>query len=134
MINFPDSPVIGTAFSLGQNSWAFDGVKWLAAGSSVVAANETVNTVAPTSGTTLVLSDFRPVFVSNPTTLAALTIQLPLPLNSGAFVEITFRSPVTALTMQDAAGTAVPAGPTSAYGPGAGLQFIHNGTFWVYWK
>ena len=35
MINFPDSPTVGQAFTSGPQSWTWDGKKWLATGTAV---------------------------------------------------------------------------------------------------
>lgn len=88
---------------------------------------------APVSGATIVLADARPVYVNNLATLAALTIRLPV-VPAGTLIEIGFRSPVTALTLQDNLGTSVPNAPVSAYGPGAALEMRFEAPGWIYWK
>lgn len=94
-----------------------------------------VDVVTPASGDTVVLTDFRAVFVSTPA-LGALTIHLPPapnPTSSNA-LEISFNAPVDTLTVLNNTGGAIVGAPTSAYGPGAAIVFRYVGTGWVYWK
>ena len=97
----------------------------------------TVDVVTPATGGTVVLTDFRAVFV-NTAALAALTIRLPPgpapDPTPGAPLEISFNAPVDTLTVLNSAGGAVVGAPTSAYGPGAAITFRYIGTGWVYWK
>lgn len=127
MLNFPDSPTVNQVYQ----SWAWDGNKWGSA--SVVSTVNVVNNVV--SGATIVLLDFRPVFVNNAVVLESLTFQLPETTNE-VFIEISFLSPVTSLVVQDAAGTRVPTAPNNAYGPGSALVFryVDTSVKWVYWK
>lgn len=95
-----------------------------------------VDVITPVSGETVTLADLRPRYVNNAAELAALTIRLPSSVVSGNAVEISFRSPITVLTMQTAAGAAIPSMPTNAYGPGAALLFkyVDDAVGWAYWK
>ena len=126
MLNFPDAPTLNQVYQ----SWAWDGAKW---GPATVVSS--VNIVNVVSGATVVLTDFRPVFVNNATTLALLTFRLP-EANPENAIEISFLSPVTSLIVQDSLGVVVPTAPDSAYGPGAGLVFryVDPSVKWAYWK
>jgi hypothetical protein len=59
---------------------------------------------------------------------ASLSLTLPPDPTDSMLVDISFENPVTALTVTDLAE------PTSAYGPGAGLQFRYVDDEWRYWK
>ena len=90
----------------------------------------------PVDGGTVVMEPTaRALYVGN-AALAALTVLLPAGIGDNELAEICFASPVTALTVLDAASAAVPTAPTSAYGPGAAIQFrfINPGPGWVLWK
>jgi len=93
-----------------------------------------VQVATPASGASVVLSVAGSVFV-NTAALAALDIWMP-PVAGPAGVEICFLNPVGSLSVRDSGGTLLPMAPTSAYGPGAALQFRYvNGIVgWVYWK
>jgi hypothetical protein len=102
-------------------------------------ADEPVNVLSPASGAIVVLTDFRPVYIDNAATLAALTFRLPIdatPVEGRNRVELSFRSPVTALSIEDGGGTAIADSPTNAYGPGSGLvmQYVDDTIGWAYWK
>jgi hypothetical protein len=91
------------------------------------------NILAPASGETVVLPDTRPVYINNPGPYASLAIRMPAAA-LGQMVEISFANPVSILAMQTSAGVAIPNSPTSAYGPGAALQFRFEAPGWIYWK
>jgi hypothetical protein len=91
--------------------------------------------ISPADGATVTLTDTTPVYVNNATTLSSLTFKLPPPPGANLLLEISFRNPVTVLSIQDYNGVAIPNTPTNAYGPGSGLEFRYvTGTGWVYWK
>jgi hypothetical protein len=93
-----------------------------------------LRTVNPASGTTVVmLSGEAGIYVIGPAR-AALGIRLPPYPAADALVEISFASPVTALTVQSAEGAVTLPEPTNAYGPGAGLQFRYVDGAWIYWR
>lgn len=131
MINFPDAPVLNQIFVVGDTTWRWDGAKWVAANTE-----DFTTILTPASGATLVLTDVRPHYIKNATTLAALIIKLPQHASMGGSMEISFLSPVTALAVRDWADTPIVGAPTNAYGPGAGLVFryVDDVTKWVYWK
>jgi len=91
------------------------------------------NIIAPSTGSTVTLTDDRPVYVNNPAILASLTLRLPV-VTLGTPWEVSFANPVTLLTLQDNAGGAIPTAPFSAYGPGAALQLRFEAPGWIYWK
>jgi hypothetical protein len=91
--------------------------------------------ISPADGAIVTLTDTTPIYVNNPATLASLTFKLPPPPGANLLLEISFRNPVTVLSIQDYNGVAIPNTPTNAYGPGSGLEFRYvTGTGWVYWK
>jgi hypothetical protein len=93
-----------------------------------------LRTVNPASGTTVtMLSGEAGIYVVGPAR-AALGIRLPPYPAADALVEVSFASPVTALAVQSAEGAVTLPEPTSAYGPGAGLQFRCVDGAWIYWK
>jgi len=87
--------------------------------------------LTPGSGDTVNLLTMGPYYIDNVTTFASLILRLP-PCTDG-LLEVGFRNPVTSLSVQDNAGDVVLGAPTSAYGPGAALQFRCVGV-WTYWK
>ncbi len=90
--------------------------------------------VTPASGDTVTLAVAGPVFV-NAAALASLTILLPPGPVIGWNSDISFLAPVTTLTILDAASAPVATAPTSAFGPGAALEFKYlDALGWVYWK
>lgn len=91
------------------------------------------NILSPVSGETVVLPDTRPVYINNPGSYASLAIRLPTAA-LGTPLEISFAHPVSILGVQTSAGAAIPNAPTSAYGPGAALQFRFEAPGWIYWK
>ena len=93
-----------------------------------------VNVINPSSGTTIALADFHPVYVNNTGPLAALTFQLPPSPTTSDYVDLSFLSPVSALVIQDSAGNTIGNMPTNAFGPGAALRFRYCAAGWVYWK
>jgi hypothetical protein len=131
MINFPDVPLAGQTFSSGALGWTWDGAKWVASGYGT-AGVLSVNVLAPASAAVVTLSDYRPVYIDT-LELVLLTIKLPPSPVSGSVVDITFANPVDTLVLQDSTGAVIPTAPTSAYGPGAALEFRYA-TSWVYWK
>jgi hypothetical protein len=94
-----------------------------------------VHVVMPASGDVVVLTDGRPVYV-DAGTLAALTIRLPLGAAAPLEIAISFRSPVTALGIQDGGGVPVPGSATNAYGPGSAqvYEYVDDTRRWVYWQ
>lgn len=94
-----------------------------------------VHVITPASGDIVVLTDGRPVYVDTGL-LASLYIRLPLGAVAPLAIEISFRSPVTLLSVQDGAGVPVPGGPVNAYGPGSSLTFeyVDETRRWVYWS
>jgi hypothetical protein len=88
----------------------------------------------PVSGATVTMT--APALYVNTGALAALTVRLPPGDATLPLVEICFAAPVTALTIQDAAGVTVPASPTNGFGPGAAIQmrYINGVIGWIYWK
>ena len=103
-------------------------------------APDSVIVVTPGSGDTVVLIGWNPIYVNNPAALGNLTIRLPPladPIPTQA-LEISFRQPVTELSVIDHQSGVLPhGGPTSAYGPGAGLtlRYVGNSNVgWIYWK
>jgi hypothetical protein len=88
----------------------------------------------PDGGTVIMLTGERAIYIDvGPR--GVLTIRLPPLPTEDMTVDITFERPVGALSIQDSDGSAISdGGPTSAYGPGAGLQFRFVGGSWVYWK
>jgi hypothetical protein len=132
MMNFPDAPTVGLGFVSGAMSYTYDGVKWVAASGGL--SGLSMNVQAPVTGATVTLTDFRPVYINNPGSLASLTIKLPPSPSPASYVEISFANPVSSLAMQNSAGVAVAGAPYSAYGPGAALEFRYSGSVWVYWK
>jgi hypothetical protein len=90
--------------------------------------------VTPASGTTVVMLPGEPGLYIEGGPLAVLTIRLPPQPATDMLVEISLQNPVTSLAVQDSGGAAVVDGPTSAYGPGAGLQFRFIDNAWRYWK
>lgn len=90
------------------------------------------NIITPISGSTVTLTDLRPVYV-NTNELAALTIRLPVVV-LGQVIEIGFKSPVTVLTILTNAGIAIPGAPVNAFGPGSAIQMRFETLGWVYWK
>lgn len=93
-----------------------------------------VHVIAPASGDIVVLTDTRPVYV-NTAPLAALTFRLPLGAVPNVVVDISFKSSIAALSMQDAGGTAITGAPSNAFGPGSGLafQYVDDAIGWVHW-
>lgn len=87
--------------------------------------------LTPGSGDTVNLLTMGPYYVDNASAFESLVLRLP-PCTNG-LLEIGFRNPVTSLSMQDNTGDVVLGAPTSAYGPGAALQFRCVGV-WTYWK
>lgn len=128
MLNFPDAPTLNQIFSDDTLSWRWDGAKWV-----VADVEDSVTVLTPVSGATLVLTAARPHYIKNATTLASLTIELP---QIAGLIEISFMSPVTALSVRDWLHVPIVGAPTSAYGPGAGLVFkyVDDIVKWVYWK
>jgi hypothetical protein len=114
--------------------------------SSLVAAGDVpavdpgdVVILVPSSGDTVAPGNANYVYINNSAVLAVLTIQLPstTPPIGGVvdFVEISFHRPVTTLVVTDSLGATIADSPTSAYGPGAGLDFKYlSGLGWIYWK
>jgi hypothetical protein len=141
----PPDPVLGTLWwdDVGGNLYVWyddlSSSQWVAATNQPMARSDQTptappaNIIAPASGATVTLSDVRPVYVNNPAVLASLTLRLP-PAVLGDVVEIGFKSPVTALTLQSNPGAAIPGAPTSAYGPGAAIQMRFDTLGWIYWK
>lgn len=96
-----------------------------------------VTVVVPASGAIVTLTDYKPLYVNNAAALASLFIRLPPPpATPPGRIDMSFRSPVTALAVQDAGGAAVAGGPQNAYGPGAGLvfEYVDDIIGWTYWK
>ena len=91
------------------------------------------NILSPLSGATVILPDTRPVYINNAATFASLAIRLPV-ATLGETVEISFRSPVAILVLEDAASTPIPNAPSNAYGPGAAIQLRFEAPGWIYWK
>ena len=105
----------------------------VSSGGGITAPASGLRTVNPASGTTVtMLSGEAGIYVIGPAR-AALGIRLPPSPAADASVEISFASPVTALTVQSAEGTITLPEPTNAYGPGAGLQFRYVDGAWIYW-
>ena len=99
----------------------------------IVEVDDGVVVIAPGSGDTVVLPDFRPRYIDTGP-LAALTIQLPPSPTESNSIDISFLSPVAALTILDSAGDPIAtATPATAYGPGAGIEFRYCNLGWVYW-
>lgn len=96
-----------------------------------------VRVVYPETGATIVMGAEVALHVATGP-LAALTLRLPPGPALGVLVEVSFALPVTALTVEDAAGMPVAGAPTSGYGPGAALEFRYlegpPGIGWVSWK
>lgn len=94
-----------------------------------------VYVVTPASGAVVVLTDGRPVYVDTGP-LASLFIHLPAGPVAPLSIEISFRSSVTALGIQDGSGVTVPGSPTNAYGPGSAIvmEYVDDTRRWVYWK
>jgi hypothetical protein len=129
MINFPDAPAAGDIFVHANTVWMWDTVKWAATSTFLTG----VNVLTPAPGSTVILPDHRPVFI-NTGALSALTIHLPPSPTTDTKIEISFAAPITTLTVSDDSGANILPDPTSAYGPGAALEFRFTGTSWVYWK
>lgn len=91
------------------------------------------NILSPASGDTVTLPDTRRVYIDNASTYASLAIRMPA-ATLGEMVEISFANPIAILAVQTSAGVAIPSAPTSAYGPGAAIQFRFEAPGWIYWK
>jgi hypothetical protein len=137
----PPSPPQGLWFdsvSAQLFVWFDDGssTQWVPTINQAGSGEPPVAMLSPPSGGTVVLGSIAPHYVNNSSTLASLTILLPPGPNTNDMMEIGFRNPVTSLTIQNSSGVLVASAPTSAYGPGAALQFrfIDTATGWVYWK
>ena len=115
----------------GGSLWTWDGVKWEAGRAAVL-----VTSVAPASGATVVMTGRQPLYINNVAVLATLIICLPPAPIHGQFAEISFRNPVTALTILNSAGAAITGSPTNAYGPGAAIFmcYVDDIVGWVLWK
>lgn len=104
----------------------------------VVVADAAVRVVYPSSGDIVTMTAGERALYVNGGPRADLTIRLPPNPTHDFPVEISFWRPVTTLTVTDSAGFPIEEGPTSAYGPGAGLQFrfLVEGmaSSWVLWK
>jgi hypothetical protein len=96
-----------------------------------------VRVVYPVAGETIVMGSEVALHVATGP-LAALTVRLPPGPALGVLVEISFAYPITALTIEDAAGLPVADAPGSGYGPGAALEMRYlegpPGIGWMYWK
>jgi hypothetical protein len=96
-----------------------------------------VRVVHPVSGETVVMGSEVALHVATGP-LAALTVRLPPGPALGVLIEVSFALPVTALTIEDAAGMPVAGAPDSGYGPGAALEMRYlegpPGIGWCYWK
>lgn len=142
----PTAPAPGTLFWCSEDGQLYIFYQDLSSSQWVPATNQpapaavtapappvAANIIAPVSGAVVTLTDDRPVYVNNPAVLASLTLRLPV-VTLGTPWEVSFAAPVTALTLQDNAGGAIPTAPISAYGPGAALQLRFEAPGWVYWK
>jgi hypothetical protein len=109
----------------------------VSAGIAAPAPAGPVRVVYPVSGETIIMGSEVALHVATGP-LAALTIRLPPGPALGVLVEISFALPVTALTIEDAAGHPVAGAPDSGYGPGAALEMRYlegpPGIGWVSWK
>ncbi len=132
MINFPDAPTLDQTFVVNDISWRWDGGKWVVSDTR----HGLTNTIVPTEGMTITLTEVKTVYINNSATLASLIIKLPQTAAIGDPLEISFRRPVNALAVQNWAGVLIPDGPVNAYGPGAALkfQYVDHTIQWVYWK
>lgn len=94
-----------------------------------------LNVVVPASGSTLTLTDLRPVYVNSAATLAALTVKLPAATERNS-IDVGYARPVTALTVQNPDGTPVAGSPANAYGPGSAhvYRYVSDAIGWTYWK
>lgn len=95
-----------------------------------------VDVVSPLTGVTVVVArSTRFLFVKPAGPLAALTLGLPkMNPNSGHFLEVAFNAAVTALTVNDGNGVAVPGAPTAgAVGAAFRLVYVPQ-TGWVKWR
>lgn len=88
---------------------------------------------SPSTGATITLLATQRLLYIASGPLDALTIRLPPDPSDRILVELGFSTPITTLTVQDSAGTSVVGAPSSAFGPGAAIQFRWPNT-WVYWK
>lgn len=135
-LDFPNGPAPGDVYAY----WRWDGEKWVSAppisfggGGSSAPPPSPLRVVTPPSGAVVAMAAGETGLYVASGALASLTLRLPPDPVSGQEVEISFAAPVTALVLTDAAAAPLPQ-PTSAYGPGAALEFRFVPPSWVYWK
>jgi hypothetical protein len=93
----------------------------------IVGEDVPVRVVNPTSGGVVtMLAGERALYVEGGPR-ASLSLTLPPGPVADMLVEVSFENPVAALIVTDLAE------PSSAYGPGAGLQFRYVDGVWRYW-
>lgn len=95
-----------------------------------------VNTQVSVSAATITMAwNDRILFIDNATVYASLTVLLPTKVANGEVVEISSFNTITALTVKDGFGVAVPGAPNQITGGASAIQFRYiNATVgWVPW-
>ena len=102
--------------------WYDDGTSaaWVPATNTSGTAISSLRTEAPTSGAIIVMTAADQALAITSGALAALTIYLPPGPAAGQEVELWFAAPVTALSLRDAAGTAITGAPDQRLRAGRG--------------
>lgn len=95
-----------------------------------------VTVLTPASGSTVQLSaTTADVYIANTATLAALTLNLPPPAEGGTEIDIACQSAITALTVHDRFGNAIPGAPTAGTpGTAVTLRYVSRAVGWVRWR
>jgi hypothetical protein len=88
---------------------------------------------APTTGSTVTMSTGQhTLYLSNGSTLTALTVKLPPSPANGQLVTLIPTGAITTLTVQTAAGTAITGAPTAGVAnTGINMRFINGVWNWV---
>ncbi len=94
-----------------------------------------VTVITPVTGAVIKMAANQvDLYVANAAALAALTVQLPQVL-FGTKVELSFQSAVTALTVVDRFGNAIPNSPTAGVAQTAiVMRYLGRSTGWVRWR